>query len=50
MEQLGIEVDEQVRFGAFLGDKYKVACQGACRSLQVDLGACQIELLYVCSI
>ncbi|XP_073121973.1 uncharacterized protein [Henckelia pumila] len=41
---LGIKVDEEVRFGVCLGDGARVAGQGMCKDLEVDLGLCQIQI------
>lgn len=42
---LGLEVDEWVTYGVLLGDGYRVTCQGACRSLKVSLGCCQLQIV-----
>lgn len=41
IEELGLQVDESVRFGVYLGDGCRVSCQRVCRGLRVDVGACQ---------
>ncbi|KZV44379.1 hypothetical protein F511_18075 [Dorcoceras hygrometricum] len=39
VQQMGLEIDETVRFGVCLGDGTKVRCQGICHGLIVQLGS-----------
>ncbi|XP_075515463.1 uncharacterized protein LOC142550108 [Primulina tabacum] len=41
---LGIKADEGVKFSVCLGDGCRVACQGLCKGVEVDLGLCQIQI------
>lgn len=47
IEELGLDVDESVRFGVYLGDGCRVPCQGVCRELRVDFGVCQLMGTYL---
>lgn len=42
---LGLEVDERVKFGVLLGDGCRLASQGGCRSLQIDIGSCKLQIV-----
>ncbi|KZV50860.1 peroxidase 64 [Dorcoceras hygrometricum] len=42
--ELGLPVDESVRFGVCLGDGGRVPCHGLCKGLIVDLHSCVVEV------
>ncbi|KZV39307.1 peroxidase 64 [Dorcoceras hygrometricum] len=42
--ELGLPVDESVKFGVCLGDGGRVPCHGLCKGLIVDLHSCVVEV------
>lgn len=44
-DKTGLRVDESVRFGVCLGDGCKVACQGVCSNVGIDLGSCKLNIV-----
>lgn len=45
VDKVGMKVDELVKFGVFLGDRCKVACQGVCSHLGINLGTCKLNIV-----
>ncbi|XP_073138101.1 uncharacterized protein [Henckelia pumila] len=44
VKELGLVVDEGVRFAVCLGDGGRIGCQGLCKNLNIDLGQCQMRI------